>query len=229
MPNLSELITESAYLLGDPSGNRWLQAIANPPVLGTNDIQYLLNRAAEWFNLLTGVYHASISLSVQAGVATVALRDTSGAPPYGPLLRIEDDNGKALVERKAAWLDVTEGQHWRRSEGEPRDFIRGLDSYGTIRLFPSPQTNRIYTAFVTAKPSPMLKSGDMPWIGGGANTDASPEQYHAALPFYAAWQALIWNQAGRDLEVAKLFRAEFDMRAQMAAAEVKTTLGGGMT
>lgn len=226
MPNLNDLIQETAYLLGDSGGNRWLQAIANPPVLGTNDIQYLLIRAAEWFNLLTGVYHSTIDLPVQAGIATVALRDSSGAPPYGPLLRLEDENGKALIERKAAWLNTTEGQHWRQSEGDAKDFIRGLDSFGTVRLFPAPKVSKVYKAFITAKPVPMLRAGDLPWIGGGANIEASPEQYHAALPFHAAWQALVWNRVGRDLEMAKMFRAEFDMRAQMAAAEVKATLGG---
>lgn len=228
MSTLSQLITEVSTLTGDTAGNRWLTAVANPPVLGTNDIQYLLNLAAIEFNALTGVYRKTISVQAQQGNPIVSLLDEDGSPPFGALLRLEDKNGVALIMRKSGWLDVTtQDAAWMNAPpGKPKSYLRGIEGFATVRLFPPPDENMPLKAYVVAEPVPMLRSTDLPWIGNGTNRQDSPAHYHGALSFWAAAYCLSMNRVSRDLAGVAMFYQEFDRRAQRAAAEVKAAMEG---
>ena len=219
------MIAETAALLGDSGGNRWKTAIANPPVLGTNDAQYALNLAAVELNAIAGIVQRPMSLNVSAGNPVVPILDQNGDPPAGKLLRLEDDVGRALIRTTSDWLNVTQPATWKEEAPKtPTRYIRGLDGYGTLRLWPDPDRTVVFTAYCVAEPAAMLAATHLPWIGGGSNRQDSPVQYHAALPFYAAWFSLLFNQTSRDVQLAQVYRAEFDQRAARAAAEIEAAL-----
>lgn len=215
--------------MGDPSGNRWTTAVANPPVLGTNDLQYLLNKRAQDFNLLAGIVHRAIDVPIFSTTDLVVVRDEQGTPPYGPIIRVEDDAGKEIVRDQEPWLSLERGitgEDLRNTQREQRarKYLRGLDGLGTIRLLPAPAKDGWIRVWVVAPPLDMLASNDIPWIGGGPNTQDSPAQYHSALVYGAAADALLWNKTSRDEARSAKFDAIFQAKAQQAAAEIQAAL-----
>lgn len=209
---------------------RWLTAVANPPVLGINDWQYLLNKRAEQFNLIAGIVHRALEVPIFSTTDLVVLRDEQGCPPYGPLLRLEDDVGKEIIRDQEPWLSVERGitgEDLRSTakEQRARKYFRGIDGLGTIRLLPPPAKDGFVRAWIVAMPVQMLTANDIPWVGGGPNTQDSPAQYHSALVDGALADAFAWNKTSRDDAKAERYEASFQAKAQQAAARIQAALG----
>lgn len=227
---LANLITETAGLLADPGGSRWAQTIAAAPVPVTNALQWWLNEAQDEFTRLTGIYRATASVAVTAGTPTATIADANGNPPFGPILRLEDQNGKALLKTSAHALDTLAG-NWKGSgigggtvQGQPDRWIRGLDGFGTVRFYPTPSTAQTFTAYFVARPQMMTAGGNYPFTNQPNLTADNPAHYHYALPYYAAYKALTWNQDSRDLELAKFYFEQFQSITKQAAAEVQAAM-----
>lgn len=209
---------------------RWTTAVANPPVLGTNDWQYLLNKRSEQFNLLAGIVHRYLDLPIFSTTDLVVVRDEQGCPPYGPILRVEDDAGHEMVRDQEPWQSLERaitGEDLRNAAKEQRatKYFRGLDGLGTIRLLPPPGRDGFVRVWVVAMPVQMLASNDIPWVGGGPNTQESPAQHHSALVDGALADAFAWNKTSRDDAKAERYEASFQAKAKQAAAEIQAALG----
>ncbi len=230
---LTNLIGDTANLLGDTAGTRWSQVISATPVSfppsSANPIQWYLNEAADIFAWQTGVYRQAFSIPVTAGTPTVAVEDGNNNPPFGRILRLEDEVGRVLLQTDPDKLDILVDQ-WKGAGDTPltqersRYWIRGLDGFGTVRLFPTPGKTVTYKAYVTARPVMMTAGTNYPFTDLSTLDATNPAHWHHALPFYAAWRCLLMNGLQKDVELAQLYKQEFDARVKMAQEETKIAL-----
>lgn len=226
---LTNLINETSNLLGDPSGTRWSQTVSATPNSVSNPIQAYLIEAQEEFNRLSGIYRTSVSVPVISGTPTAIVTDANGNPPFGSILRIEDQTGKALIRTTSSALD-TLIVSWKGSassatvQGQPDRWVRGLDGFGTIRLYPCPNVTATFTAYIVARPQMMTNGNNYPFTNSSALTADNPAHYHYALPYYAAYKALTWNKDSADMPMAKFYLEQFQRIVQQAAEEVKASM-----
>lgn len=227
---LGNLALDVANWIGDPAGNRWPQTIATTPTPNTNPIQWYLCEAADRLNILSGIYHATVNVTVTGGTPTASVVDTNTNPPFGQILRIEDDTGKALIKGSSKILDTSRVGNWKGSgatateQDQPTTWIRGLDGLGTVRLVPTPRRSATYVAFIVIRPAMMTSSAHYPFTANASLTADNPAHWHHALVPYASARCLGWNGDGRDEERAAKFMAEFLESANLAAAEVKAAM-----
>lgn len=219
--SLANLITETASLLGDPAGNRWLQAVAAVPSPSVNPIQWELNEGVDAFALATGVYRVSLAVTVATGTATISVTDANGNPPFGPILRLEDQNNRTLRPATTIELNNLVSDYWRAASADtPQYYIRDLDGFGTARLWPPSSAAATYTAYVASRPTPMSAPGNYPFTDLPQLTVNNPAQYHFAFPYYAAWKLLLFNRTGQDIQTAQLYKQQFDAVMQNATQAV---------
>lgn len=186
--------------------------------------------AQDRLNILTGIYHSTVNVTVTGGTPTASVVDANTNPPFGQILRLEDDTGRALVRGRATLLDATRGENWKGpaatalTKDQPTTWIRGLDGLGTIRLVPTPRVTATYVAYVVIRPALMTASNQYPFTANASLTADNPAHWHSLLVPYAAAKCLEWNGDGRDEERAAKFMAEFLDGAKMASEEVKEAM-----
>jgi len=221
MATLTTLLADTRALLDDSqqssSAYRWSDATLT---------QYL-NEAQYEFNQLTQLYKTTQSVSLVASQRTYAFSNI-----IGPVLRVETTGSSAayrvnlnmtteerLDTLKPTWL--TEAA----VADPPTRFIRSKLDYDTILVYPTPNATAVTNyvalqAYGAGLPTTLASGSDVPDI---------PTQYHQALPFGAAYRALLLNQDSESLNLASAYKTRFSEFAAMGQADNKVSLTSGTT
>ena len=210
MADLAALQKETGNLVGEPR---------TPPTDGTHffnaDFATYLNEACDEMTRLAGLYRTDVPLDLAAGTALYRVLDPEGNVPLGQVLRVEDADGLPLEETSKDELDNLR-PGWRQESGPPTHWYPATGDYGAIGLFPSPDAAEQLTVFIPTKATAMADATDTPWVEKGVPT---LQQYHYALPFYAAYKCLIRRGPRQDTEAAKERKAMFDAIVTQAQAD----------
>lgn len=218
MAILSALLAETRRLLDDNSTTlRWSDVTLT---------QYL-NEAQYEFNQLTQLYKTAHDVSLVNGQRTYSFANL-----IGPILRVET-TGSSIANRinlnvtteerldtlKPTWLTEAAGSD------PPIRFIRSKLDYDTIIIYPTPNATAVTNyvslrAYGAGLPPTLALSSDVPEI---------PPQYHQALPFGAAYRALLLNQDSESLTLAGTYKTRFGEFAAMGQADNKVSLTSGTT
>lgn len=231
MATMSTLRTETRNLLDDSAGTRWTDA----------DLLSYLNDAQYEFAMVTGSLTKKITLTLTTGIAEYTLSFTSGSDTLGlagPLETVYFSNTttgltRTLYPTSEKQLDATVGPMWRSEAFDcdngqtpvqyylTPDTDTSASSYAArfkIGIYRKPTIALSATNFKLVVSAPVLPSalasvGDIPEIF---------LQFHQALPYGAAYRALLRNQDTVSLELAGVYKTRFNEFVEMA----KATLGG---
>jgi len=220
MATLTTLLADTRNLLDDNATiKRWSDAFLT---------QYL-NEAQYEFNQLTQLYKTTQDVNLVSNQREYAFTSL-----IGPILRVE--TFKAGTPPTRASLNLTTEERldtlkptWF-TEGAvstaPTRFIRSKLDYDTIIVYPTPAAAAVTTygalrAYGAALPPTLVSSS--------YETPDIPAQYHQALPYGAAYRALLLNQDADSATLANAYKARFNEFAAMGQADNKVSLTSGTT
>lgn len=217
MATWATLLTETGNLLDDTGNDRWTAA----------ELRGYLNDALIEFCALTEIYRPrperpqSLEIRLTSGLADYELIDVQG-----PILRVEDSRGEAILPATEEFLDVMQ-PNWRQTpQGYPKRYIRDKLNYTWFSLWPVPSPE----AVTNASPISVFCATLPPTIATGGSQDSEepviPVQYHQALPYGAAMRALQRNQESLSLKLAEMYQARFMEYAQRATEDRKRSFRG---
>jgi len=212
MSTLSELRTETRKLLDDNQyGNspyRWPDA----------DLNKYLNDAQVEFSSSTRCFLRKITISLSANVAEYPTKDATirgivGMPDtvyytYGSTIT------RVLYPTTEKILDSSVGPAWRTETFVPANNQTPIQFYLTPALNDSVTPN-VMNLGIYRKPSASAGSIiiSAPAIPVDVSVDATemsiPLQYHEALPYGAAYRALLRNQDTQSLTLAAAYKTRY--------------------
>ncbi len=174
---------------------------SNLPQRWTDD--YLLRKLNDAETQFAGHTHCLIKDGIE--VVTVARNAIYLLPEALQVKAVHDSQGFPLQQVTANQL------YGPRIEGQPRGYMGRQGRELTMLLYPTPDAQ--YTVYVTAAVMPEQSFGEL-------EEPSIPAQWHRALCFYAAMQALQSTDAQvADLEAAAMFRREWVRELRDAKAE----------
>ena len=121
-------------------------------------------------------------------------------------------------------LDVLNPSWLTESSVTLKRFVRSKENFNSIRLNPIP-TNPAASTYANLV---AYGVGLPATLSGNTDVPAIPASFHQALPYGAAYRALLRNQDAESLTMANLYKTRFMEFVQMAGGEVSkvdNTLG----
>lgn len=222
MATLGTTRTETRNLLDDTASTRWTDADLNSYI---NDAQYE-------FAVTTGIVTKKVTITLVSGTSEYTIT-TPGI--VGPLDTVYFISGttpaftRTLYPTTEKLLDSSVGPTWR-------DETFSCDNrQAPVQYYLTPDTTAsssaaLFKIGIYRKPTIVAGTHQIvvsgPMVPTTLSLDATePEiflQFHQALPYGAAYRALLRNQDTVSLELAGAYKARFNEFVEMARA----TLGG---
>lgn len=223
MATLTTLLADTRALLDDSQQSstayRWSDA----------SLTQYLNEAQYEFNQLTQLYKATQDVNLVSNQREYAFNSL-----IGPILRVE--TFKAGTPPTRANLNLTTEERldtlkptWFTEAAvstAPTRFIRSKLDYDTIIVYPTPNDTAVSSygalrAYGAGLPPTLVAvSYEIPDI---------PTQYHQALPYGAAYRALLLNQDADSMNLANVYKTRFNEFVAMGQADNKVSLTSGTT
>jgi hypothetical protein len=222
MATLTTLLADTRALLDDSqqssSAYRWSDA----------SLTQYLNEAQYEFNQLTQLYKGTASRALSQNVREYRFNTSVGASAtiIGPILRVETSSNKVNLNLTTEERLDTLKPGWfaeAASSSAPTRFIRSKLNYDTIIIYPTPNSTAQSTygslvAYGALLPADLSVGADVPNI---------PAQYHQALPYGAAYRALLLNQDADSMNLANVYKTRFNEFVAMGQADNKVSLTSG--
>lgn len=215
MATLTTLLADTRNLLDDNATiKRWSDAFLT---------QYL-NEAQYEFNQLTQLYKTTQSVSLANGTNTYVFNLL-----IGPILRVTTSNNRVNLNLTTEERLDTLKPTWLTEAAvatAPTRFIRSKLDYDTILIYPTPNATAVSTygslvAYAAGLPPTLVTSS--------YETPDIPTQYHQALPYGAAYRALLLNQDADSATLANAYKTRFNEFVAMGQADNKVSLTSGTT